>query len=82
MSALTKRSLLAGQRRPEIGRRLSISNFCLFCHIQRIVYFNPNISDDAFQLRVTQEQLHCPQVFRATVYKRSFGAAHYVRAID
>ncbi|WP_442908338.1 hypothetical protein [Halomonas sp. IOP_6] len=39
---------------------MSISNFCLFCHFQSIIYFNPKISDGAFQLRMTQEQLHCP----------------------
>ena len=37
-SELTEDPLLAGQRRPEIGRRLSLSNLCLFCHFQRIIY--------------------------------------------
>ncbi|MBL1267695.1 MAG: hypothetical protein COA87_008090 [Halomonas sp.] len=24
-----------------MGRRLSLSNFCLFCHFQRVIYLYP-----------------------------------------
>lgn len=41
ISVSTKILLLAGQRRPEIGRRLSSSHFYLFCHFQRVIYLYP-----------------------------------------
>ena len=40
------------------------------------------ISDGAFQLLMTKEELNRPLVFRATVYQRSFCATHCVRAIN
>ena len=41
------------------GRRLELN---LFSQIQGVVHLNPEISDGAFQLRVTEEELHCAQV--------------------
>jgi hypothetical protein len=41
------------------GRRLE---FDLLCDIQAVIQLNPEISDDALQLRMAEEELHCAQV--------------------
>jgi hypothetical protein len=41
------------------GRRLELD---LFSHIQGVVHLNPEISDGAFQLGMTEKKLDCTQV--------------------
>jgi hypothetical protein len=55
------------------GRRLELN---LFSHIQGVVYLNPEISDGAFQLGMTEEKLDCTQVSGLTINLGSLRAAH------
>ena len=60
------------------GRRLELN---LFCHIQGVVHLNPEISDGAFQLGMTEQELDCTQVSGLTINLGSPRAAHRVRAV-
>lgn len=53
----------------------------LFGNLQCIVNFNPQVPHSAFQLRVAQQRLHCPQVFGSPVNQSSLGSAHRMCAI-
>ena len=50
-------------------------------NLQRIVNFNLPVPHGAFQLRVAQQQLHCPQVFGSPVNQSGLDSAHRMYAI-
>jgi len=60
------------------GRRLKLN---LFSHIQGVVHLNPEISDGAFQLGMTEKKLDCTQVTGLAINLGSLRAAHRMRAI-
>ncbi len=57
------------------------SNFSLLGKLQNVLHLYAKVSHRAFKLGVSQEQLHSPNVFRASVDQRCFGSAHYVGSI-
>ena len=57
------------------GSRSALSDVDLFGHFQRIVDLDAQVADRAVEIRVTEQQLNRPQVLRATVDQRRFGAA-------
>ena len=60
------------------GRRLELNPFS---HIQGVVHLNPEISDGAFQLGMTEEKLDRTQVSGLTINLGNLRAAHRVRAV-
>ena len=51
------------------GRRLEIN---LFSHVQGVVHLDPEISDGAFQFRMTEKKLDCTQVAGLAINLGSF----------
>lgn len=43
------------------------SDLGLFRHFQDVIDLNPQLSDGAFKLRMAEQELDCPQVFRPAV---------------
>ena len=60
------------------GQRLKLY---LFSHIQGVVYLNPEISDGAFQFRMTEKKLDCTQVTGLAINLGSLRAAHRVGTV-
>lgn len=60
------------------GRRSEVN---LLGNIQGVVYLNPEISDGAFQLGVSEEKLDRTQVAGLPINLGSLRAAHRVRAV-
>lgn len=48
---------MAGQRRSNLNRHSGWSDFRLFCHFQGILDLDPQVSDGAFKLRMTKQEL-------------------------
>jgi hypothetical protein len=53
---------MAGQRRSSLDRRNGKSDFRLFRHFKGIIDLYSQVSDGAFKLRVTKQELDCSQV--------------------
>lgn len=49
------------------------SNFGLLRKLKGIIHLNAEVANCAFQLGVTEQQLHCSQVLRAPIDQRSLG---------
>jgi hypothetical protein len=65
--------------RPDAGgRQLELD---LLGHVQSVVYLNPEISDGALQLRMTEEELHCAQAAVFAIYLGGLRTPDRVRAI-
>ena len=58
-----------------------LSNFCLFRKLKGVFNLNDKVPNSAFQLGVTQKQLHRPNVLGTTVNQRRLCPAHGVSAI-
>jgi hypothetical protein len=58
------------------------SNLGLLRHPEDIVDLNAEIANCAFQLRMSEQRLHRPKLFRPPVDQRSFCAAHRVGAVQ
>ena len=56
-------------------------DFDRFGDIQRILWFNPEVSDYAVHLGMAQQQLDCPQVARFLIDLGHLCSQHSVRAI-
>lgn len=69
---------MAGQRPP--ANRTTILHLELFSHLKRVIYFDAEVDDCTFKLRVTRQQLDGTQVLRATIVQRYLDPAHRVRA--
>lgn len=54
----------------------------LFRNLQRIIHFNAQVPNGAFQLRVTTQQLNCTDVLGALVDQGRLGSTQRVRAIS
>ena len=70
-----------GSDRPEGQPQTLWLYLGLFGNLQCIVNFNPQVPYGAFQLRVAQQQLHCPQVLGSPVDQGGLGPAQRVRAV-
>src|ERR1700680_3506903 len=75
--------------RPDGLKRGKASPLCpcksdvdLFRDSESVVDLNPEITDSAFDLAVTQEQLHCPQITSAAVDECRLGSAQRVRSVE
>ena len=53
-------------------------DFGLFRNLKRVINLNSKVSNSAFQLAMTQQELNSPQVLRSLVDQRSLGPAHGV----
>ena len=51
------------------------SDINLFCNCQGIIYFDAEISNGAFDFRVTKKDLHRSYIARASVNQGRFGSA-------
>ena len=65
-------------RRDAGGRQLELD---LLGHVQSVVYLNPEISDGALQLHMTEEELHSAQVAGFAIYLGGLRTPHRVRAV-
>lgn len=54
----------------------------LLFQVKRVVNFYPKVEHDAFQLGVSQEDLHSSQVHRFLVDHGGVAAAHRVRSVS
>lgn len=72
----------------ENGRTVSLtvrrnrgSNSGLFCHLERVVDFDAEVSDCALKFGLAKQQLYGPEVFCPAINQRCFGPTHRVRAV-
>src|SRR5205814_10298882 len=56
-----------------------ISDINLFRYCQCIVHFNAQISDRAFNLRMSKQKLHGPEISRPAIDQGSFRASQRMR---
>lgn len=69
-----KSPLRVGQRRSSIDRRSGWSDFCLFRHFQGVIDLDSQVSDGAFKLRMTKQELDRSQVLRPAIDQRCLGS--------
>jgi len=57
------------------------SNLGLFCHLERIVDLDADVSNCALKFAMTKQQLYGPEFFCPAMNQGCFGPAHRVRAV-
>lgn len=74
------RSATERRRRPACQTRSQL-HFRLFCHFERIVNFDAQISHRAFQIAVPEQELDGPKILCSSVDKRGLGTSQRVRSV-
>ena len=57
-------------------------DFRLFRYLKRVINLDSKVSNRAFQLAMSEQELNSPKVFRSPVDQRSLGSAHGVGAVN
>src|SRR5204863_9355512 len=56
-------------------------HFRLFGHFECVIDLDAEVSNGALELRMTEQELHCTQILRATIDQRGFRASRCMGSI-
>src|SRR5213592_1406982 len=81
---MTRGPLLAGQRpsSPAAATRLAELHLRFLGDLERVVYFNPKITDGAFELGVPEQKLNGSQISGPSIDQRGFRPTQRMRAVS
>src|SRR5579863_9765295 len=75
------RSATGRRRRPACQTRSRL-HLRLFCHFERVIYFDAQVPHRAFQLAVAEQELDGPKILCSSVDKGGLGARQRVRSVS
>jgi len=77
-----ERQLMAGWRSHSTDADRPLNLYLrLLCHFQRVVDLDAQVPHSALQFRVTEQQLHDPQILGLSVDQRCLSTAHRVGSV-